>query len=118
MGWIDDQFFYSKRLLRRIAENYPLSDGLPMFGGQITNPWAIAEYKADFDIALNSLGKGKWEGAIRDFKYYRNFGRLQRIVIAEVIGMEDDELVGFYDVPRLRSYAYYLMTKRLNEEVR
>ena len=122
MGWKGDQYFYSKRTLRTIAENYPLSDGLPTFWGQITNPWALAEYKADFDMALNSIGRGRWVGLDGlKFKDYRYYGMLQQIVIADIFGVSDEKLVGFYNtswIPRLRSYAYFKMMEYLNGEKR
>ena len=118
MPWIENQFFYTKRLLKTIAGNYvTLYDGLPSWGGQITNPWALAEYKADFDIALNGIGKGKWQGIDNhQFRDFRHYGRLQQIIIADIMGMDDYtlEVYGFYSVPRLRGYAYYLMCLRLN----
>lgn len=114
--WVGDQFFYSKRLLKIIAENYcNIYEGLPLSSGvEVTNPWAIAEYKADFERALQSIGRGKWDGEVTEFKHYRNYGKLQRIVIADILGIRDIELEGFYSVPRLRGYAYYLMCLFLN----
>ena len=103
-----------------IAENYTnLYDGLPLsLRSEVTNLWALAEFKADFDMALKSIGKGEWAGKIDKFKDYKYYGRLQQIVIADILGIDDYELegMGFYDIPRLRGYAYYLMCKSLNEE--
>jgi len=116
MGWINDTYFYSKRTLKTIAENYTtLYDGLPL-RSEVTNLWSLAEFKADFDIALSSIGRGKWSGEILQFKEYRHFGRLQQIVIADILGIDDYELegLGFYSIPRLRGYAYYLMVTHLN----
>lgn len=115
--WVGNQFFYSKRLLKTIAESYAnLYDGLPTLRGQIINPWVIAEYKADFDIALSKLGRGHWDDNLKAFKYYRHFGRLQQIVIADILGIDDYELahLGFYDITRLRGFAYYSMRTILN----
>ena len=117
--WIGNNYFYTKRTLKAIAENYiSIYEGLPLsLRSEVTNLWALAEYKADFDIALNSIGRGKWTGEIKRFKDYRHYGRLQQIVIADILGIDNFELegIGFYDVPRLKSYAYYLMCKKLNE---
>ena len=119
MGWRGNQFFYSKRLLKTIAENYcSIYEGLPLSSGEeVTNPWLIAEYKADFERALQSIGRGKWDGNLTEFKHYRNYGRLQRIIIADILGIGDNELIEFSQIPRLRGYAYYLMTKCLNDGV-
>lgn len=110
-------FYYSVGVLKYISANYSriYQEGIEIYGHGIyrytdTNPWSIAEYKADFDTALTGIGKGKWEGKINgDF---RNYGRLQKIIISDIMG--DDELAGFYDIPRLRGYAYYLMKCFLN----
>ena len=73
---------------------------------------------ADFDMALDKIGKGKWTGFIDDLKFsdYKRFGRLQWVVIAGIIGIEDRELegLGFYSIPQMRGYAYHLMLDRLN----
>ena len=118
MGWINDKYFYSTGALKSIAENYlRIYEGLPLsWRTEIYNPWAIAEYKADFDRALRGIGKGKWDGEIKDFKHYRNFGRCQRIIIAGILGISDVELMRmrFYNIPQLRGYAYYLMKMYLN----
>ena len=113
MPWIGNQFIYTKRLLRTIADNYPLHYGLPAYGGElITNPWSLAEYKADFDLALNNLGRGKWTGNLGVFSDYRYFGRRQQIVIVDILGIIDP--LGFYDIPKLRRLAYGGMAKFLN----
>ena len=117
MGWINDQFYYSKKLLRVIAENYTsIYNGLPRLHSEVVNLWELAELKADFDMALNSIGRGKWDGKMGCFKDYKYFGRLQQIVIADVFGVNDDYLggLGFWDISKMRSYAYYLMYCYLN----
>ena len=117
---MDTQYFYSSRKLRIIARNYDqLGNGFSFREGHlITNPWAIAEYKADFDMALNGIGRGRWSGfnINRSFKNLRNYGRLQRIIIADIMGIQNGELarLGFYDISRLREYSYYLMVRFLN----
>ena len=118
MAWRGDKFYYSIKMLKTIAENYTsLYEGLEFRSGQLeTNPWALAEYKADFDIALQSIGKGRWTGSISKFRDYRYYGRLQQIVIADILGRQDFELreLGFYSIPRLRACAYSCMKESLN----
>ena len=73
---------------------------------------------ADFDMALDKIGKGKWTGLIDDLKFsdYKRFGRLQWVVIASIIGIEDYELegLGFYRMPQMRGRAYGRMIRILN----
>ncbi len=110
--WKDNQYIYSTRTLRGIAHGYKYIYSQMRLSGNLD----LLESKADFDMALNAIGKGHWTGEIGEFKAYRYFGRLQRIIIAEILGVTDYELagVGFWDIPRLRGYAYYLMAKKLN----
>ena len=122
MPWEGGQYRYTKGLLMAIARNYSMmSEGLELRASQlITNPWSLAEYKADFDMALQSIGRGRWTGAIssHEFRDYRSFGRLQRLIIAEILGINDYELerLGFHKIRQIRSYGYYLMCRHLNEE--
>ena len=122
MGWENNRYIYSKRILKVIAENYgSLYDGLPLSPHwEETNPITLAEYKADFDRALNSIGRGHWQGNLNGYKPqdYRHYGRLQQLIIADILGAGEQELLrmGFYDIPRLRGFAYYLMTRFLNGE--
>lgn len=103
--WENDTYIYSKRMLQNIAANYStLYEGLPTLYDDITNQWSLAEYKADFDQALSHIGKGYWTGELTDS---RLFGKLQRIIIADIQGSPGIN-------QRLRSYAYYLMCKHLN----
>jgi hypothetical protein len=133
MPWINEtEFYYSSKLLRQIAESYHhIYQGIVIkswnetIDGQtvgcerrISNPWEIAECKADFDQALNSLGKGEWLKITgTQLSNYKSFGRLQKIIIADILGIPDEELMGlgFCNVPRLRGYAYHLMADRLND---
>lgn len=124
MPWDNDydRFTYTTGLLKGIAMGYAsIYMGLELGTGyHVSNPWAIAEFKADFDTALRGIGKGKWPGliALRPFGYYRRYGRLQQIIIADILGVGDYDLwsnSGFYRIPQLRGYAYYLMARVLNE---
>ena len=85
--WVGDTYFYSMKTLKVIAENYKtIYDGLPLYY-EVHNPFKLAEYKADFDRALSAIGRGKWTG-INGSKIsnYRGFGKLQKVVIADIIG--------------------------------
>ncbi len=126
MAWKNDRYYYSKGFLRAIASSYHsiYESGLAIRYRTITNPWLIAEYKADFDQALEHLGQSRNPAKAPKlvltnsrFKDYSRFSRLQQIVIADIIGVTDVELLdrGFYDIPRLRGYAYSLMAKYLNK---
>ena len=118
MGWNGNEYFYSKHTLRTIAANYlNIYEGLPLsLNEEVVNPWALAEYKADFDMALRNIGRGRWIGEKGEFKSFRHYGRLQQIIIADIMGIDDYELedLGFYDISRLKGYAYYLMQIYLN----
>ena len=123
-----NQYIYSVGELKNIANNYnhtnlgiPMEQGIEVIRHKIyhhtnINLLSIAEYRVDFDRALNSIGKGHWIGEVEEFKYYHNFGRLQKIVIADIIGIEDLELeeMRFYQIPQLRGRAYHRMAECLN----
>jgi hypothetical protein len=117
--WEGNEYVYTKGMLKRIALSYQhIYQGIEGLSSDITNDLEIAEYKADFDRALNEIGRGEWTGEIdyltfRDFKY---FGRLQRMVIADIYGMTEPELkrLGFINISKRRNYAYTLMVKVLN----
>jgi len=79
--------------------------------------YTVALLKADFDRVLTSIGKGNWQGCTsHKFKDYKGFGKLQRIVIADILGIHDGELqgMGFYQLPQLRGRAYKRMVEVLN----
>jgi hypothetical protein len=126
MPWINEtEFYYSSKLLRQIAESYHhIYQGIVIkswnetIDGEtigcerrISNPWEIAECKADFDKALSAIGKGKWQGITGNkISDYKGFGKLQKLIIADILGEE----IEFYQVPQMRGYAYHLMADRLN----
>ena len=114
MPWINNEFIYTKKLLKAIAKSYEsIYEGLPVsWKAEVYNPWAIAEYKADFDVALDSIGKGHWKGEIdgSNLANYRQFGHLQQVVIADILGKD----LGFYQVAQLRGRAYRWMANCLN----
>ena len=85
--WVDDVYFYSVKTLKVIAWSYrTIYEGLPLYY-EVHNPFKLAEFKADFDRALSAIGRGKWTG-INGSKIsnYRGFGKLQKVVIADIIG--------------------------------
>lgn len=108
---------------REIAELLKRSD-------DITNQFSVVEYKADFDRALNAIGRGKWDGMFpakprekpeeypRYFKQYRNFGQLQRVVIAIMLHIGDDKLraLGIKGAWSYRASAFKAMANYLNDE--
>ena len=111
--WNNNTYFYSKRQLKNTATIYtdiyltlPMSEKIHF----------ILDVKIDFDRALNAIGRGAWTGEISDFKYYRHFGKLQRLIIADILHIEDYELerMRYRYISKLRSYAYYQMTLFLN----
>jgi len=61
MGWQADGYHYSIGVLKDIAHSYDtIYDGLELTYKDITyatiyNPWALAEYRADFSMALEKL---------------------------------------------------------------
>jgi hypothetical protein len=115
MAWVGNKFRYSPSKLKKFASGYTLIDYDLRF-----NRWGeLAEIKADFDCALDGIGRGRWTGAIRKFKSYRNFGDYQRIVIADVLGISDGELtrLRFDDIIGLRKMAYRMMCQFLNKGV-
>lgn len=117
--WINDTYEYSTHTLKVIANYYcKIYEGIPvLFKEDLINPWSLAEFKADFDLALNNVGRGSWNGKVNgDFNKYRPFGVLQRLIIADIMGIDDNELIKYHfkDIPRLRGYAYYLMREYLN----
>uniref|UniRef100_A0A6M3LWG1 Uncharacterized protein n=1 Tax=viral metagenome TaxID=1070528 RepID=A0A6M3LWG1_9ZZZZ len=117
MGWDNDEYTYSSRVLRIIAESYiALYDGVSFRVGQIlTDPLGIAEFRADFDNALSSIGS-KWRLNGSDFKHYHKYSPLQRAVIADIFDIPDSDLMksGFYDIKKMKVIAYSKMKRFLN----
>lgn len=118
---MENQYYYSVGTLKDIAACYS-EEGIEFYSKHIyrytdVDPWSVAEYRADFDRALNSIGKGIWTGNIaNDFRVYKYYGNLQRVVIADIMGITDDELskLGFYQIGQLRGRAYRWMANYLN----
>jgi len=120
MPWASDtEYHYTKKVLDAIALGYDAiySQGIDMGIHVVTEQDRVIEFKADFDLALSSIGKGYWWGlADCEFKAYRDYGKLQRVVIARILGVSDWELqpYGFYRVAQLRGLAYHNMCAFLN----
>jgi len=122
--WDNNKYYYSFKMVQVIAGNYTkIYQGI----GNITNPFNIAEYKADFDTALNRLGRGHWDGnildgydeVIREFGYftrYRGYGKLQICIIADIYGATDRELErrGIWNPDKLKPMAYGYLVSVLN----
>jgi len=115
MAWVNDRFYYSIGILKRIAENY-----IHLYhDASWKSLFALVEFKADFDRALDSIGKGKWTGKVEDFRKYKYFGKKQQVVIADILGMRDYELEnwGISEARKLRHKAYKSMVKVLNKKI-
>ena len=120
MPWINDEYYYTRGILDAIVEWYCLLYDRQMKIGtyQITHLLTLVEFKADFDIALDSIGRGKWRGLTsHNFNNYGQFGRMQRVIIASILGITDYELraFGFSDAKQLRYEGYKRMVGFLNE---
>ncbi len=123
LPWVSDtQYKYTAGILKAVASYYwsLYSGGLSVspWKVELTNDWVVAEYKADFDVALNAIGRGRWKGTVRVQKAreLRAFGRLQRVVIADICQLPDTQLVqtGCYQITQMRGRAYSWMTNYLN----
>ena len=113
---MDDQihYYHTMRRLELIAYSYK-----DLIGGDLLSA------KIDFDLALNSLGHGKWDGMEWDdgeprtrLEDYRGFGNLQIVIIADVLGYknEDLEAYGIKNPPNWRRRAYRRMRDFLLQE--
>jgi hypothetical protein len=81
--WKGDRYYYSIKTLQTIADNYHslYDDGLPVGVDQaVTNSWEIAEYRGDFDNALNSLGRYRWTTG--------RLGLFQKAVVSDITGQK------------------------------
>jgi hypothetical protein len=110
---------YSNKVLQVLADNYTTlyADGICFKSDdRITDYNSIAEFLCDFDHALSSLGE-KWDGLVKEFKDYRSLNRYQRIIIASILGITDNDLVDNYhfrNPEKLRIIALSRMKKFLN----
>ncbi len=109
--WKGNEFLYSVKILKAIAENYfTLYDGVSFREGNLlTDPLSIAEYKADFDNALNALGKGHWDGEYPS--RVNHFSDLQHVILIDI----RTQSLNHHENTHIRSQAYHLMKVYLNE---
>ena len=119
MPWVSDtEYVYTKGVLDAIAIGYKsIYEYLDLGFHTVTSMDRLIEYKADFDLALDSIGRGHWTGLNEtDFMTYSDYGREQRVIIARILGIEDYELqaYGFRHVPQVRGRAYWEMCNFLN----
>ena len=123
---------YNRRILEQIARDYDryLSAGqlrvAPLDAdrkqGYGSPGWLrLLEKKADFDMALDSLGVGWWLPICKDAylikSMFPSLNKKQKVVVSLYLGIEDYELEsdhGIYEPARLRSYSFSVMTKYLN----
>lgn len=111
-GWDERwEYRYHPRLLEKLADNYC------NYFEDIT--FNNVSSKIDFDMALDAIGKGHWTGKLDEivkFGQFRGFGRMQQVVIADIVGIKDWELerLGFYNIDWLRRSAYRKMADHLN----
>ncbi len=116
MAWVGNKFRYSPAKLKKFASGYSGIDYDLRF-----NRWGeLVEIKADFDQALDGIGRGDWASSTSgDFKAYRNFSDYQRIVIADILGKTDAELtkMRYDDIIGLRKMAYRMMCQFLNKGI-
>jgi hypothetical protein len=91
--WQNDKYYYSKHILKEIAYRYDaFYEGIEgNYNNDIVNPWSLAEFAADFTMAFNKIGRGKWSGEINDIpvNYRRMFGKLQSTVLSDILGEND-----------------------------
>ena len=119
MPWVNDNFLYSSKLLQVIAKNYlSLYEGLPRPLGkeEIMNCWDLAEFKSDFEMALNAIGMGKWSDGITNIKECRNFSYTQLVVVADMLGIDNFPIrvVHPEDINKIKKIAYADMRRFLN----
>ena len=128
MGWnrARTEYTYARGTLRAIARAYPgiclpyypvMVWGLRKEDREVTNLWVIAEIKADFDMALSAIGREPWRGwQGSNFDTYKNYGRFQKMVIADMCHIPDYKLsaFGFSNPKQKRGTAYRWMLDFLN----
>jgi len=108
MPWVNEEFYYTVKLLKAIARWYSSIYEVALIGNyQVTNIFQLVEFKADFDMALKELGKC-------------NSGKQQIIVMADVLGISDYRLRnwGLYRIQELREQAYNKMVTFLNGNIK
>lgn len=130
MAWDKDKqiYFYTSGVLRAVASCYVnlYEDGLIFRDDKaLRDVWALADYRADFDVALSSLGK-RFEYLGAPLKDYHGYNDLQLSVISDIVYGVLDEQIRDYAMEKdltslgkryiiyMRGGAYRLMCKYLN----
>ena len=109
-----NEFRYTPAMLKAFARYYPV-----VYDSLSPSNWLeLIIMKADFDRALSALGK-KWEGLTSfEFNDYKQYAKLQRLVIADMLIPEETDWQlharGFHNPPRGRRLAYKRMANFLN----
>jgi hypothetical protein len=110
-----DNFRYSNRVLRTIAENYLqlYLDGLS-FKDTVIDGFELAEFICDFENGVSSLGS-KFV-LLPEFKDY-NCNQFQKIIYADIFNIQDSELFERYHIvnpERMRHISYSKIKRYLN----
>jgi hypothetical protein len=128
--WRGLDYQYSKTVLKAIATYYGQDTIYSVLDRIIAcDPCSVVEYKADFDMALCAIGRGKWCGVVEkmfcyrtgvgvrvDWKLLYQYGYYQQLVLSDVLGIEETELEQkkFDRVPQMKGAAYARMVNWLN----
>lgn len=130
MSWDKDQkiYFYTTGVLRAIASCYVnlYEDGLIFRDDKaLRDVWALADYRADFDASLSSLGK-RFEYLGAPLKSYQGYTDLQLAVISDIVYGTLDEQIRDYAMEKdltslgkryiiyMKGKSYKRMCKYLN----
>lgn len=122
--WVEDKYHYTKGELKNTALHYKDYTLLKTPSPEVDSNKDklrrdLISRKIDFDRSLNAIGKGKWSGTnfLDEGCDFKSFGKLQQVVIADILGINDWELerMGFYDIHRIRGFAYSCMADFLNK---
>jgi hypothetical protein len=121
--WKGLDYHYSKMVLKAIAAFYGQDTIYTVLDRIVArDPCSVTEYKADFDRALNQIGRCKdWGNQdIEDVKWKecRKYGIWQQLVIADCIGATDEDVRRMRlpedQIPKLTGQAYGAMARFLN----
>lgn len=102
MAWRNGKYFYSVRLLRYLAENWNslYTNGIEFNEENADyNAFSIAEHRASFKWALDSLSK-----------------RQRKVIEADREGINDNllEQRGYWEIRKFKREAYHRMKEFLN----
>ncbi len=108
---------YSIRILKAVAETYLYWNGYDTSGShRETNQFSISEYLCDFELGLSRLAGKEFVFKGLEFKAYKNYPIYVRVIVADIIGVTEEELIRqrFYDILNLRERAYSKLKECLN----